>query len=185
MIQLTVSALVGAVLLAAGSAKLRDPDGFARTVSSYDLVPWSASRLLGRWLPRVEVVVGAVLVLGVAPTVAGGVAVLLFTAFSAALGVNRLRGRTELSCGCFGSSAGPTRLTAPVLARPVVLAVLAAVVAAGALGGPVDPGPGERLVAAAAGVLPVAGLRALAAVRSLGSPVPPPPAGPSMAATRR
>lgn len=173
MAQATLSAFIGAVLLIAGAGKVGDPDGFARTVLSHQVLPWSASRVVGRWLPVVELVLGAALVVGLATPATGAVAAALFGAFTASLLGNRLRGRTELSCGCFGGSA-PSRLTWFVVARPAVLGAGALLVASGALTPETGLGAAERLVAIAAGVVPVLGVRGLLAVRDL-STAPPAP----------
>jgi Methylamine utilisation protein MauE len=89
------------VLLIAGGAKVRDRHTFGSQIASYDVVPAFASRVLGQVLPFAEV--AAAIALLVVPHIAGVAAALLFATFAAAVGVNLLRGRTELVCGCFGA----------------------------------------------------------------------------------
>lgn len=100
---------LGLVLLAAGLSKLRGgTERFTAVVVRYDLVPAAIAPVLGRWLPWAEVVAGAFLVAGVASRPAAFGAALLFTVFSAAIGVALARGRTH-DCGCSGVLAGRLR----------------------------------------------------------------------------
>ena len=101
--------VVGLVLFVAGLAKLRGGERrFTAVVARYELVPAAVAPVLGRWLPWAEVVTGAFLVAGVASRPAAVAAVLLFTVFSAAIGVGLARGRTH-DCGCSGVLGGRLR----------------------------------------------------------------------------
>lgn len=94
--------IVGLALIAAGASKLVAYSGFEETVEAYDLLPKGPSRVLARILPPAEFVIGTLLWLGlVSPWTEIGAAVLLVV-FASALSVNLLRGRVDISCGCFG-----------------------------------------------------------------------------------
>ena len=94
--------IVGLALIVAGASKLVAYSGFVETVEDYDLLPKGPSRVLARILPPAELVIGTLLWLGlVSPWTEIGAAVLLMV-FASALSVNLLRGRVEISCGCFG-----------------------------------------------------------------------------------
>jgi uncharacterized membrane protein YphA (DoxX/SURF4 family) len=100
---------VGVVLLTAGLSKLQGGEQrFTAVVARYDLVPTGVAPLLGRWLPWAEVIAGAFLVAGLATQPAAIAAALLFTVFSAAIGVGLARGRTH-DCGCSGVLGGRLR----------------------------------------------------------------------------
>jgi uncharacterized membrane protein YphA (DoxX/SURF4 family) len=101
--------MVGLVLFVAGLAKLRGGEQrFTAVVARYELVPAAVAPVLGRWLPWAEVVTGVFLVAGVASRPAAIAAVVLFTVFSAAIGVGLARGHTH-DCGCAGPLGGRLR----------------------------------------------------------------------------
>ena len=85
----------------AGLLKLPHPDSSVTAVRAYQLLPLSTVETVGRLLPLVEVVVGALLVLGVFTRVAGGVSALLQLAFIIAIASVWARG-IAINCGCFG-----------------------------------------------------------------------------------
>jgi len=92
--------VAGAILMGSGLSKLRHLDAFSGQVRAFDVLPRRLSSVVGRALPAVEVIVGTGLL--VAPRLASIPASGLFTIFAAAVGLNLVRGRTELVCGCFG-----------------------------------------------------------------------------------
>ena len=95
-----------ALLLAAASLhKLRDLPTFGNTLAEYRVLPGSLARGLA---PLVPVVEGGLAVALLSP-LAGTAALLtggLFLIYSAAIALNLVRGRREISCGCggFGSA---------------------------------------------------------------------------------
>lgn len=108
-----LAVLLGAVFLAAGTLKLRDPSwrDAARRMG--------APPLVSRPLPLVEIVLGALLVVGVAPLVVRGAAAVLLAGFVAVL-VRAVRSDDPPVCACFGRwSARP--VDAVSLARTMLL----------------------------------------------------------------
>ncbi len=95
---------IGAVFLYAGVVKGLDPQGFAKAIYNYRILPDGLINPMAIVLPWVEVVVGASLLMGL--WVLGGslLASGLLAAFAAALGLNLARG-LDIDCGCF-STAG-------------------------------------------------------------------------------
>ncbi len=95
-----------ALLLAAASFhKLRDLQTFGNTLAEYRILPVSVARGLA---PLVPVVEGGLAIALLSP-LAGTAALLtggLFLVYSAAITLNLVRGRREISCGCggFGSA---------------------------------------------------------------------------------
>ncbi|MGB6182571.1 MAG: MauE/DoxX family redox-associated membrane protein [Rhodococcus sp. (in: high G+C Gram-positive bacteria)] len=106
MLWAVVSSVVGGILLVAGVPKIKDDGRTVRAVRGYKLLPDPMAVLVGKTLAPVEVIVGAALVLGMAPLVSGVLAALLFASFFVGLTVNLLRGRRDLDCGCFAFAAG-------------------------------------------------------------------------------
>ena len=97
----TVSRIVlGAVFIYASWDKILDPAGFALAIANYQIVPSNIGSLAAMFLPWLELVCGACLIVnrwtkGAALVVAG-----LMVIFMAALSFNMFRG-LDVSCGCF------------------------------------------------------------------------------------
>jgi uncharacterized membrane protein YphA (DoxX/SURF4 family) len=93
--------VVGAVWIVAGAAKLPDPAQSVDAVRAYQLLPSSLVQPVGQLLPVIEIVVGAMLVLGLLARGAAIVSALLFAAFIIGIASAWARGIT-IDCGCFG-----------------------------------------------------------------------------------
>jgi hypothetical protein len=92
----------GLMLALAGATKLADRHKFLLAVVNYRLGGPRLARLVARTLPELEVFVGLAIVAAFSPVVIPLAGALLYTGFAAAIGVNILRGRAHISCGCFG-----------------------------------------------------------------------------------
>jgi uncharacterized membrane protein YphA (DoxX/SURF4 family) len=93
--------VTGGVWIYAGALKLPDPDASVAAVRAYELLPGDSAVTVGHLLPILEVVVGAMLVLGVLVRGAAVVSALLFVAFVVGIISVWSRG-IEIDCGCFG-----------------------------------------------------------------------------------
>lgn len=92
---------VGLVLLAAGVAKLSKLGDFVGVVRNYRLLPEITVPFVGRALPAVEAIVAIGLLFGILVGWLALAAVGLFLLFGSAVAINLLRGRRDISCGCF------------------------------------------------------------------------------------
>ena len=132
--------VVGGVWIYAGAIKLPDPDESVAAVRAYELLPGDTAVTVGQLLPVLEVVVGAMLVLGVLVRGAAVVSALLFAAFIVGIASVWARG-IEIDCGCFGgggydpdaTSKYPWEIARDVAsARPVAVPGLATPLPVGA-----------------------------------------------------
>jgi uncharacterized membrane protein YphA (DoxX/SURF4 family) len=114
------------VFLLAGVAKLPRRREFTAAVLGYDLVAPRIGRLVGSWLPAVELGAAILLILGLATEVVAGLIGALLAGFSVAIVVNLVRGRS-IDCGCYGVVA-ERRITWLTVARNAVLIAMAALV---------------------------------------------------------
>lgn len=89
------------MLGAAGLLKIADPDASVRAVAAYELLPYSAERIIGYGLPFAEIALALLLLLGLATRFAAATSGLLMIAFIAAVGAAWVRG-LSIDCGCFG-----------------------------------------------------------------------------------
>jgi uncharacterized membrane protein YphA (DoxX/SURF4 family) len=96
---------LGALFIAAALPKLADPEGFARAVSHYHMLPVEAERSLALVLPWVELLAGALLLAGAFDAGASLVIVVLMVVFTVAVGSAVGRG-LDITCGCFDTEGG-------------------------------------------------------------------------------
>lgn len=132
--------------------KLRDRAGFRLALRGYALLPEPALPVVGVALPLLELSAVAALLGSPAPAVGVGIAASLLLLYSAAIGVNLLRGRRDIDCGCGGPAAGRT-LGADLLGRNALLLGALALCA---------PPPGARPLVWVDGLTVVAGAASLA-----------------------
>jgi uncharacterized membrane protein YphA (DoxX/SURF4 family) len=122
------------VFLVSALNKLHQPSHFARSVTSYKLLPQAWALPFSLALISAELAVGVLLFLGwlvqSAALVCGGMLVI----FIVAAGINLARKRTDLDCGCFGTKH-QQKIGLPLIGRNFgLLALTASVILWG--GGP-------------------------------------------------
>ncbi len=105
-----VRVALGAVFLWAAATKLPDMAAFAEDVANYRLLPGAWVTAAAAAVVGVELLLGALLVLGRAPRAAALVAAGLLATFTVGLAQALARG-IDLRCGCFGGSERATWLT--------------------------------------------------------------------------
>lgn len=93
--------VLGVTLLAAGTLKVGDPEAAVRAVRGYQILPYQIADQVGVALPVIEIIVGALLIIGLFTRWAALVGGLLMLAFIIAIGSVWARGIT-IDCGCFG-----------------------------------------------------------------------------------
>ncbi|MCW5622348.1 MAG: hypothetical protein KIS79_14670, partial [Burkholderiales bacterium] len=120
-----VGAIVGAlalILFAAAWHKLSEPEVFAGALLAYRLLPAAVVPGVARALPVLEIVLGIAILVPVSHTPALIATALLMLTYAAAMGINLMRGREQIDCGC-GGDAHP--LSWALVVRNVVLAAAA------------------------------------------------------------
>jgi hypothetical protein len=120
-----VGAVVGAlalVLFAAAWHKVAQAEVFAAALQAYELIPVGAVLAVGRALPVVEAAIGIGMLVPLTrqPALIGFAALMLL--YAGAMGMNLLRGRRQIDCGCGGESHP---LSWALVLRNAVLAALA------------------------------------------------------------
>lgn len=102
-ISIVARLVVGIVWIVAGYLKLEDIDDSIRSVRNFQILPEALVPTVGRGLPIFEVVIGALLVIGLGLRVTGVLSSLLQVAFIIGIASAWARG-LEIECGCFGGS---------------------------------------------------------------------------------
>ncbi len=93
--------VLGAVMVVAGALKVTHPGESARAVQAYQLLPYEVSKLVGYGLPLLEIIIGALLLLGLLTRGAAVITTLLMAAFVIGIASAWARG-LSIDCGCFG-----------------------------------------------------------------------------------
>ncbi len=101
LVGLLARLVLGIALLVAGGLKVGNPRGSARAVQAYDVLPFDLAAYVGYGLPWVEVIIGALLVIGLFTRVNALLGTLLMVVFVAGISQAWARGLT-IDCGCFG-----------------------------------------------------------------------------------
>ncbi|MFA6961376.1 MAG: MauE/DoxX family redox-associated membrane protein [Opitutaceae bacterium] len=118
----TLVIVLAGVLGFAGALKLRDPAAFATDIENFQLLPAGPSALFAVYLPWLELLVAAGLLLPRWRSSAALLATALFAVFTVAVAAAMARG-LDITCGCFGHAAAtPLRWA---LLRDLVLLVAA------------------------------------------------------------
>ena len=119
---------LGIVLIWAGATKVGHPLTAQRAVQAYEIVPDGLANTVGLALPFLEIILGALLVLGLFTRPVAIVSTLLMVAFIIGIAQAWARGLT-IDCGCFGGGGeiGATDTKYPLeIARDVAFALAGA-----------------------------------------------------------
>lgn len=126
-------AAIALILLLGAIDKLRDRALFEAVVVNYRVLPRGAvTQAFALLLPLVEIAAALLLLWPAQRVLGAALAVALMAVFAAGIGLNLLRGRRDIDCGCGGAS-GRQLLSWWLVARNALLALLA--VAGAAEGG--------------------------------------------------
>jgi hypothetical protein len=102
-VTLLIRSGIGGMLVLAGAIKIRGGhERFRDVLEGYAILPGWAVSLISPFVPWIEMVVGLGMLLGVLWPYPAVAASGLLTTFALALAINVIRGRSDLTCGCFG-----------------------------------------------------------------------------------
>jgi len=96
--------VVGTTFIVSGAMKFPERAVFLDEVTKYNLLPDILAEIYGTALPWVEVIVGALLIMGLVLRLAAGIGMLTALSLVIANSVVLYRG-LNLECGCFGNLA--------------------------------------------------------------------------------
>jgi uncharacterized membrane protein YphA (DoxX/SURF4 family) len=125
---LVIAAMAGRVCLGlifglAAAQKMRHWRVLEGVIGNYRLLPASLIKPAAWLLPPVELVLGALLLAGVASLAVAVASIALLLIFAAAMAINIRRGRTHIDCGCHQSFLRQT-LKPALVVRNIGLAFL-------------------------------------------------------------
>jgi uncharacterized membrane protein YphA (DoxX/SURF4 family) len=105
VIALICRVALGITFFYAGIEKIIAPQEFALAIYNYRLLPDEAVNTMAVILPWLEIFLATGLIAGIYVRGASLTSAVLFLTFAAALTISLVRG-LDISCGCFGGSAG-------------------------------------------------------------------------------
>lgn len=91
---------LGGIFLVAGWLKVGDLAASGRAVNAYQIMPYDAAMIVGAAQPFVEIVVGLLLIVGLATRLAAWAGAIMMVAFIAGIASAWARG-LNIDCGCF------------------------------------------------------------------------------------
>lgn len=101
---LAIRIVIGGIFVYASIDKIMNPDAFARIIHNYRLFPPSLINIIAIVIPWIEIISGALLIIGwkykAANLIIGG----MLAAFIIALAISYIRG-ININCGCFSTTA--------------------------------------------------------------------------------
>ena len=120
------AAVLGAVFLYAGLKKAQDVAAFFHALESFRIFPAPAAVVLAYFVPALEIVAGAAVLVTRLRRAGALVAAALLACYFMLLAVSWARG-LDVTCGCFGEGAGAANYPL-LLGQDAVLLVMAALV---------------------------------------------------------
>lgn len=103
--QLTIDLALALLFFAAAWHKLTDRARFAATVRAYGLLPSPAALGLAGFLPLAELFIAVGLLVPALNPAAAIAAMAILTLYTLAIAASLARGRRDIDCGCFASTA--------------------------------------------------------------------------------
>ncbi len=100
-LSLAARLVLGGVLIVAGGLKVSDPNQAITAVTAYRLLPADVATLVGYGLPFFEILLGLLLVVGLATRASAATAGALMVVFIGGVASAWARG-LSIDCGCFG-----------------------------------------------------------------------------------
>jgi len=115
---------LGVVFIVSGAGKLPELAAFVNQVEEADILPHALARVYGTALPWVEIVIGALLILGLFSRFAAGIGGLAALSFIIGNSTRLYQGLYG-ECGCFGTIASLNFSTRDALIIDFVLMIMA------------------------------------------------------------
>lgn len=123
-VQMLLRVLLASVFFTSVFYKFRQPQHFVETISSYNLLPNALHKPIGFTVIGLEATISILLFIGWHSRTAAILSALLITVFSCAIGINLIRGRTNLDCGCFKAKQA-RKISLKLIGRNIVLLMVA------------------------------------------------------------
>jgi len=102
LITLIISLSLALLFFMAARHKMNASRQFQSQLAAYELLPEALVPIMAKLLPLIEMALVFLLLIPLTRPVAALMAMLLLAVYATAMGINLLRGRSEIDCGCGG-----------------------------------------------------------------------------------
>ena len=126
VVNLITALILSYVFVVAGLHKCKAPAEFATTLTNYKILPENLARQGVYLVPVAEIMTGIALLIPATARLAAFSAGALLCIYIAAIGINLLRGRRNIDCGCGGPAQKQT-ISEWMIVRNGLLALLACI----------------------------------------------------------
>ena len=106
--------ILGLIFLAAGLGKLLNPMESSIIFVFPEFLPTALDEFIFHWLPRIEILIGVLLIAGIAPKLVASLALALTVSLIANNGILLVQGFGDKPCGCFGEAERLAQLSLSV-----------------------------------------------------------------------
>jgi hypothetical protein len=106
--------ILGLIFLAAGLGKLLNPMESSIIFVFPDFLPNAVDKFIYQWLPRIEVLIGVLLITGIAARLVASLALALTVSMIANNSILLVQGLGDKPCGCFGEAERLAQLSLSV-----------------------------------------------------------------------
>lgn len=96
--------ILGLIFLAAGLGKLLNPMESSIIFVFPDFLPNAVDKFIYQWLPRIEVLIGVLLITGIIARLTASLALVLTLGLIASNSILLVQGLGDKPCGCFGEA---------------------------------------------------------------------------------
>ena len=110
--------LLAVVFLLSAIGKIRNLGKFEESVRDYKLLSRNFVGPFSNTLPWIEIILSFLIFVGWRTAAAASLSAALFLLFNTAIGINLIRGRNDIDCGCFGSKH---KIGIKIILRNIVL----------------------------------------------------------------
>lgn len=117
--------LLSIVFFVSAIDKVRQFQQFTTTITAYRLLPETWSKSLAFTITGTEISVSVLLFMGWQSQIAAFVSIFMLFIFSIAMGINLIRGHTDLECGCSGTK-NAQKISLGLVGRNIALSMVAA-----------------------------------------------------------
>ncbi len=106
--------ILGLVFLVAGLGKLLNPMESSIIFVFPEFLPTALDKFIYQWLPRIEVLIGVLLITGIAARLVASLALALIVSMIANNSILLVQGLGDKPCGCFGEAERLAQLSLSV-----------------------------------------------------------------------
>jgi uncharacterized membrane protein YphA (DoxX/SURF4 family) len=122
--QMFLRLLLSIIFFMSSISKIQQPQQFIETISLYDLLPKTWSKSIAFTIIYLELVLALLFLIGWQSRFVAEVCLFLLIVFSCAVGINVIRGRTQIGCGCLGPNHS-AKINLKLIGRNLILMIAA------------------------------------------------------------